>query len=70
MIGLPTPDANPYVPGFGVVPPALAGRESTFVDLDTAVRRARSGSYEQPRLLTGDRGMGKTAVLAEFHAQP
>lgn len=59
-------DDNPYVPGFGVIPPALAGRESEFADLEAALRRVRRGIYEQPRLLTGDRGMGKTAVLAEL----
>ncbi len=59
-------DDNPYVPGFGVVPPALAGREPEFADLEAALRRVRRGIYEQPRLLSGDRGMGKTAVLAEL----
>lgn len=63
-----TRDGNPYVPGFGVIPPALAGREPEFADLDAALRRVRRGIYEQPRLLTGDRGMGKTAVLAELIA--
>ena len=63
-----TRDDNPYVPGFGVIPPALAGREAEFADLEAALRRVRRGIYEQPRLLTGDRGMGKTAVLAELIA--
>lgn len=61
-------DDNPYVPGFGVIPPALAGREAEFADLEAALRRVRRGIYEQPRLVTGDRGMGKTAVLAELIA--
>jgi hypothetical protein len=26
-------DANPYVPGFGVIPPALAGREPECADV-------------------------------------
>jgi hypothetical protein len=59
-------ETNPYVPGFGVVPPALAGREPEFADLEAALERVRRGIYEQPRLLSGDRGMGKTAVLAEL----
>jgi hypothetical protein len=61
-------DDNPFVPGFGVIPPALAGREGEFADLEAALRRVRRGIYEQPRLLTGDRGMGKTAILAELIA--
>jgi hypothetical protein len=65
---VPDADDNPYVPGFGIVPPALTGREPEFADLTTALRRARRGSYERPRLLSGDRGMGKTAVLGELHA--
>lgn len=59
---------NPYVPGFGVVPPALTGREPQFADLEAALERVSRGRYEQPRLLSGDRGMGKTAVLAELAA--
>lgn len=62
---MPAEDDNPYVPGFGIVPPALAGREPEAADLASALRRLRAGLYEQPRLLTGDRGMGKTALLAE-----
>ncbi len=62
-------DANPFVPGFGVIPPALAGREAEFADLEAAVRRVRRGFYEQPRLVSGDRGMGKTAVVAELAAE-
>lgn len=61
-----TREENPFVPGFGVIPPALAGREPEFADLESAVRRVRGGYYEQPRLLSGDRGLGKTAVLAEL----
>lgn len=63
-----TRDDNPFVPGFGVVPPALAGREPEFADLGAALRRVRRGVYEQPRLLSGDRGLGKTAVVAELVA--
>jgi hypothetical protein len=62
-------DANPYVPGFGVIPPVLAGREAEFADLEAALRRVRRGFYEQPRLVSGDRGMGKTAVVAELAAE-
>jgi hypothetical protein len=60
---------NPYVPGFGVIPPALVGREPEFADIEAALARVRRGIYEQPRLLAGDRGMGKTAVLAELATQ-
>lgn len=65
---MPHRDDNPFVPGFGAIPPALTGREAEFADLEAALRRVRRGYYEQPRLVSGDRGLGKTAVLAELTA--
>lgn len=57
--------ANPFVPGFGSTPPALVGRESEFADVEAMIGRVRGGIYEQPRLLVGERGLGKTALLIE-----
>lgn len=61
-------DENPFVPGFGAVPPALTGREREFADLESALRRVARGFYERPRVITGDRGLGKTSILTELAA--
>lgn len=62
---MPQLEDNPYAPGFGIVPPALSGREPEAADLAVALHRVSIGTYEQPRLLSGDRGIGKTALLTE-----
>ena len=60
-----TAHTNPFVPGFGSTPPALVGREAEFADIEAMIGRVRQGIYEQPRLLVGERGLGKTALLIE-----
>lgn len=57
------PDASPFTPGFGNLPRVIAGRKDEFHDLERMVERLRRGIYQQPRLITGDRGMGKTVLL-------
>ena len=52
-----------------MVPPVLAGRDAEFADLHRYLQRIVAGRYDRPRLLTGDRGFGKTVLLAEFAAQ-
>ncbi|MGI8873796.1 MAG: AAA family ATPase [Egibacteraceae bacterium] len=47
--------------------PGFAGRQPEFADfLSVALPRALDGRYEQARLVTGARGMGKTALLREL----
>lgn len=61
---------NPFTPGYGVVPQVFAGRQAEFADFESVVlRRVAQGVYEPARLLTGDRGMGKTALLKQFEAE-
>ncbi len=61
---------NPFTPGYGVVPQVFAGRQAEFADFEGVVlRRVAQGVYEPARLLTGDRGMGKTALLKQFEAE-
>jgi len=60
---------NPFTPGFGNLPRVFAGRKPEFADLDTMVERVSKGIYEQARMVTGDRGMGKTALLREFEQE-
>lgn len=61
---------NPFTPGYGVVPQVFAGRQAEFADFEGVVlRRVAQGTYEPARLLTGDRGMGKTALLKQFELE-
>ncbi|HKJ56218.1 MAG TPA: ATP-binding protein, partial [Nitriliruptoraceae bacterium] len=65
-----TPGDDPFTPGYGVVPQVFAGRQAEFADFEGVVlRRVAQGTYEPARLLTGDRGMGKTALLKQFEAE-
>lgn len=65
-----TPIDDPFTPGYGVVPQVFAGRQAEFADFEGVVlRRVARGTYEPARLLTGDRGMGKTALLKQFEAE-
>jgi hypothetical protein len=57
------PDASPFTPGFGNLPRVIAGRKDEFHDLERMTERLARGIYQQPRLVTGDRGMGKTVML-------
>jgi hypothetical protein len=61
---------DPFTPGYGVVPQVFAGRQAEFADFEGVVlARVARGIYEPARLLTGDRGMGKTALLKQFEAE-
>ena len=57
--------ANPFRPGAGARPPALAGRERELEDFDVAVHRYLQGHPERSILLSGLRGVGKTVLLRE-----
>jgi hypothetical protein len=60
---------DPFTPGFGNLPRVFAGRKTEFADLEQMVDRIATGTYEQARMVTGDRGMGKTALLREFEQE-
>ena len=53
---------NPFSPGYGQLPPYLAGRDALVASTLAALRRGpgRAGFHQ---LLIGARGTGKTAVL-------
>lgn len=59
-----SPATNPFTPGYGAVPEVWAGRAEEFADFhEVLLPRVTAGIYEQARLVTGDRGVGKTAFL-------
>ena len=57
------PLLNPYRPGAGAPPPILAGREGELEAIETLVGRLSQGRGERSIVLTGLRGVGKTALL-------
>lgn len=57
------PLLNPYRPGAGAPPPILAGREGELEAISTLLGRLQAGRGERSIVLTGLRGVGKTALL-------
>lgn len=60
------PVRNPYSPGAGRKPAALVGRDDALKAWATALQRAERGRADQPFVLYGLRGVGKTVLLSEF----
>lgn len=57
------PALNPYTPGSGRKPPSLQGRHVEIDAFDLLVAKAKSRNYDRGMMLTGLRGVGKTALL-------
>ena len=57
------PVRNPFVPGAGTPPPALAGREDVLSKAAVTLARIRQGRSSKSFLLIGLRGVGKTVLL-------
>lgn len=57
------PIRNPYAPGAGQRPPALAGRDEQLRAFDVVLERVARGRPERSIVLTGLRGVGKTVLL-------
>ncbi len=57
------PIRNPYAPGAGQRPPALAGRDRELAAFDVVLERVARGRPERSMVLTGLRGVGKTVLL-------
>lgn len=61
------PVHNPYRPGAGRRPPALAGRDALLSAFDVVVRRSEElGEGDRGWILNGLRGVGKTVLLNEL----
>lgn len=60
------PVRNPYSPGAGRKPAALVGRDDSLRAWSTALQRVERGRTDQPFVLYGLRGVGKTVLLSEF----
>jgi len=57
------PIRNPYAPGAGQRPPALAGRDDQLLAFDLVLERVARSKPERSIVLTGLRGVGKTVLL-------
>jgi len=57
------PQNNPFAPGAGSAPPALAGRDDIIDAAAVALHRIKSGRPEKSQMLLGLRGVGKTVLL-------
>jgi hypothetical protein len=60
------PIRNPYCPGAGSRPPALAGRDAELQAFRVLLERVRRGRPEKSMIITGLRGVGKTVLLNSF----
>jgi hypothetical protein len=60
------PIRNPYGPGAGMPPPALAGRRELLEAFGVTLARAQAGRPVRSLLATGLRGVGKTVLLNRF----
>lgn len=57
------PELNPFAPGIGSRPPALAGRGAIVEEAGIAITRVAAGLHSKEMLLVGLRGVGKTVLL-------
>lgn len=60
------PVRNPYSPGAGRKPAALVGRDEALRGWSTSMKRVERDRTDQPFVLYGLRGVGKTVLLSEF----
>ena len=62
------PILNPFAPGAGTTPPALAGRDELVQKMVVALGRIRLGRPAKSILMVGLRGVGKTVLLGRIAA--
>jgi hypothetical protein len=62
------PVENPFAPGAGNRPPALAGRAGILEKASVAIQRIKAGRADRCPLVVGLRGTGKTVLLGEIQS--
>src|SRR3954453_1650807 len=60
------PRRNPYNPGAGLRPAALAGRDGDIEEFEVLADRAGGGLISRSIIFAGLRGVGKTVLLGEL----
>jgi hypothetical protein len=63
------PNLNPFSPGAGAQPPALAGRDDLLRDSAITLGRLKAGRHGRSQMLVGLRGVGKTVLLNRIVSQ-
>ena len=59
---------NPYIPGAGIQPPELAGRDRLLAEASIDMDRVLSGRPAKGLILRGLRVVGKTVLLNRLRA--
>ncbi len=57
------PQLNPFSPGAGARPPALAGRDELLQQSAITLARLKAGRHGRSQMMVGLRGVGKTVLL-------
>lgn len=60
------PLRNPYTPNAGAQPQVMLGRDDQLQSFELLLGRLERGRTEQSMIVTGLRGVGKTALLGQF----
>ncbi len=60
------PILNPFAPGAGSRPPALAGRDELLRKSEIALGRVKIGRHARSMMMLGLRGVGKTVLLIKI----
>ncbi len=60
------PVTDPFAPGAGSRPPALAGRDEILSHADVALQRVKAKRHAKSMMLLGLRGVGKTVLLVRI----
>ncbi len=63
------PKKNPFSPGAGSQPPALAGRAALLEQSAIALARLKAGRHDRSLMIVGLRGVGKTVLLNRVYSQ-
>ena len=57
---------NPFMPGAGMRPPELVGREKDLETMDRMVARTKLHMLDRGIIFSGLRGVGKTVLIQEL----
>lgn len=59
-------ELNPFMPGAGMQPPELVGRERDLEIVDRMIARTKLNNLDRGIIFSGLRGVGKTVLLVKL----